>query len=161
MDIRIRPVASNDIKPVVYLSLLAWLPVFKSLESVLGPTIYNFIWPDWKASQREAIEKVCNDGDETIVWVAELNGSIVGFIAYKLHTKDNTGEVWFLAVHPEHQNRGIATELNTFALARMKEAGMAMAKVETGGDSGHAPARTSYEKAGYTGLPLVRYFKAL
>jgi len=43
----------------------------------------------------------------------------------------------------------------------MKAAGMKMAVAETGGDAGHAPARQAYEKAGYTGLPLVRYFKDL
>jgi ribosomal protein S18 acetylase RimI-like enzyme len=64
-------------------------------------------------------------------------------------------------VHPECQNRGIGTELNRFALEKMKEGGMKMAKVETGGDPSHAPARACYEKAGYTALPLVRYFKDL
>jgi hypothetical protein len=43
----------------------------------------------------------------------------------------------------------------------MREAGMKLAVVGTGGDPGHAPARRSYEKAGYTGLPLVRYYKDL
>lgn len=75
--------------------------------------------------------------------------------------KDKTGEVELLAVHPDHQNRGIGTELNTFALAKMKESGMNLAVVSTGGDPGHAPARASYEKAGYTALPLVRYYKNL
>jgi hypothetical protein len=43
----------------------------------------------------------------------------------------------------------------------MKAAGVKMAVAETGGEDGHAPARRAYEKAGYTGLPLVRYFKDL
>jgi hypothetical protein len=30
-----------------------------------------------------------------------------------------------------------------------------------GRDPGHGPARRVYEKAGYTGFPVVRYFKAL
>jgi ribosomal protein S18 acetylase RimI-like enzyme len=71
------------------------------------------------------------------------------------------GEVQLLAVHPAHQNRGLGTQLNTFALDRMAESGMKLAEVGTGGDPGHAPARRSYEKAGYTALPLVRYYKAL
>ena len=36
---------------------------------------------------------------------------------------------------------------------------MKLATVDTGGDGIHAPARRSYEKAGYTALPLVRYYK--
>ncbi|PVC90671.1 GNAT family acetyltransferase [Streptomyces sp. CS090A] len=43
----------------------------------------------------------------------------------------------------------------------MKEAGVTLASIWTGGDPGHAPARRTYEKAGYTALPLVRYYKAL
>lgn len=43
----------------------------------------------------------------------------------------------------------------------MKARGATLTVVGAGGEEGHAPARRSYEKAGYTGLPLVRYYKAL
>ena len=161
MNLHIRPVHNNDVDDLVRLSLLAWAPVFSSFKRILGPEIYAIIYPDWRTSQSEAIETVCKDGEKTIVWVAELDGLVVGFLAYELHVKDKTGEVILLAVHPEYQNRGIGTELNNFALEKMKESGMTLAKVETGGDPSHAPARRSYEKAGYTALPLVRYFKDL
>jgi ribosomal protein S18 acetylase RimI-like enzyme len=90
-----------------------------------------------------------------------VDAAAVGFVAYKLNESSKEGEVIMLAVHPDHQNRGIGTELNRFALERLSEAGMILAAVGTGGDPGHAPARRSYEKAGYTPLPLVRYYKKL
>ena len=161
MNFKLRPVRNRDVEDIVRLSLLAWVPVFISFERILGSKIYPFIWPDWESSQREAIERVCKDGDKTHVWVAEFSGIVVGFLAYELDVEKKIGEVQLLAVHPEYQNRGIGTELNKFALRKMKESGMRMAKVETGGDSSHAPARKSYQKAGYTALPLVRYFKDL
>lgn len=161
MNLHIRPVRNNDVEDLVRLSLLAWAPVFSSFEQVLGHDIYTLIWPDWRTSQRDGIEMVCRDGEKTTVWVAELDGMVVGFLAYELNVHDKTGEVQLLAVHPEYQNLGIGTELNIFALKKMKESGMKMARVETGGDPSHAPARRSYEKAGYTALPLVRYFKDL
>ncbi len=161
MNLRIRPVCDSDVEDLVRLSLLAWVPVFASFEQLLGPNIYTLIWPDWRTSQRAAIETVCKGSEKTTVLVAELDGRVVGFLAYELNTKDKTGEVQLLAVHPEYQHLGIGTELNKFALERMKESGMKMAKVDTGGDPSHAPARRSYEKAGYTALPLVRYFKNL
>jgi ribosomal protein S18 acetylase RimI-like enzyme len=160
VDLQIRLVCDDDVEALVELSLLAWVPVFDSFERILGPRIYRSIWPDWRAGQREAIETICRDGEKT-VWVAEVDGAAVGFVAYELNAQDRTGEVLLLAVHPDYQNLGIGTELNNHALARMAECGMAMAKVETGGDPAHAPARRSYEKAGYTGLPLVRYFQDL
>lgn len=161
MELHIRPVRDDDIEDVVQLALLAWAPVFRSFEQVLGRNIYLLIWPDWQTSQREAIETVCKDGDKTIVWVANVDGTLAGFLAYQLDIKEKVGEVQFLAVHPEYHNRGIGTALNTFALQKMADSGMVMAKVDTGGDPSHAPARRSYEKAGYTPLPLVRYFKDL
>jgi len=161
MNLHIRPVRNTDVEVLVRLSLLAWAPVFSSFEQVLGHNIYTLIWPDWRTSQRDGIETVCKDDEKTFVWVAELDGMVVGFLAYELNIQDKTGEVQLLAVHPEYQNLGIGTELNTFALKKMKESGMKMARVETGGDPSHAPARRSYEKAGYTGLPLVRYYKDL
>ena len=95
------------------------------------------------------------------VYVAQVGETVAGFVAYAVNDEDYTGEVELLAVHPAYQNRGIGTQLNTFALDRLKESGARLAVVGTGGDPGHAPARRSYEKAGYTALPLVRYYKAL
>jgi ribosomal protein S18 acetylase RimI-like enzyme len=161
MNLSIRPVCHNDVEDLVQLSLLAWVPIFDSFERILGQNIYPLIWPDWRISQRAGIETVCQDGEKTRVLVAELEGMVVGFLAYELNIKDKIGEVQLLAVHPEYQNLGIGTELNNFALNEMRASGMKMARVETGGDPSHAPARRSYEKAGYTGLPLVRYFKDL
>ena len=161
MSLCIRPVCDDDVDALVRLSLLAWIPVFGSFKQILGPEIYAIIYPDWRTSQREAVETVCRDGEKTVIYVAELDGTVVGFLAYELQIKDKTGEVQLLAVHPEFQNLGIGTELNAFALKKMKASGMKMAVVGTGGDPSHAPARRSYEKAGYTALPLVRYYKDL
>jgi len=155
----IRPFADSDIEQIVELSLLAWEPAFVSMEKVLGPRIFPLIWPDWRKSQAEGVEGACRATDKYHTLVAELDGRVVGFIAYEL--KGETGEVVLLAVHPESQRRGIATQLNAAALDAMKAAGMKMAVAETGGEEGHAAARKAYEKVGYTGLPLVRYFKDL
>ena len=66
-----------------------------------------------------------------------------------------------IAVDPSYQRRGIAAALTDFALRWMKDAGMTVAMVETGGDVGHAPARRTYEKAGFGLLPISGYFKKL
>jgi ribosomal protein S18 acetylase RimI-like enzyme len=156
---RIRPFIESDVTQIVELSLLAWEPVFESFEKVLGRRIFPILYPDWRKGQREGVEGACRATDKYHTLVAEIDGRVVGFIAYEL--KGETGEVVLLAVHPEFQRRGVATQLNVAAFDAMKSAGMKMAVAETGGDEGHAPARRAYEKVGYTGLPLVRYFKDL
>ena len=159
MNLQIRPLNNSDIDDLVELSLLAWVPVFTAWEQILGPKLYPIaIYPDWRKSQKDVVEKGCSNENFT-TWVAEQGGKVVGFVAYELNDNNKIGEVQLLAVHPEYQNHGIGTELNNFALEKLKEAGMKLAVVGTGGDEGHAPARKSYEKAGYTALPLVRYYK--
>ena len=161
MSVQIRPASESDMEDLVRLSLLAWAPVFASFRQVLGPAIYPIIYPDWRQQQRAVVEKICGPGGSAIVLIAEVDGNVAGFIAYTMNIEDKTGEVELLAVHPDYQNRGIGTELNKVVLERMKESGLDLAVVGTGGDPGHAPARRSYEKAGYTAFPQVRYFKDL
>jgi ribosomal protein S18 acetylase RimI-like enzyme len=157
----IRPVRDEDVEALVQLTLAAFVPVFRSFEQMLGPEIYRMIWPDWRAGQQKAVETFCRDREHYSVWVAEAGGEPVGFTACVVDPKDRTGEVQFLAVDPAHQNCGVGTALNRFALERMRESGVRLARVETGDDASHAPARRSYEKAGYVPMPLVRYFKNL
>ena len=146
---------------MVDLSLRAWAPVYASLEQVLGSDILGRQHPDWREDQRRVVEEVCAT-KKGRVWVAEVNGAAVGFVAIELHHPEpSMGETSILAVDPDYQGGGIGTALTEFALDRLKDAGMTVAMVETGGDPGHAPARHTYEKAGYHLLPIARYFKNL
>ena len=65
------------------------------------------------------------------------------------------------AVDPDHQREGLGAALTELATDWLRRSGMRVAMVETGGDAGHAAARRVYARAGYTPLPVVRYFKAL
>ena len=160
MNYQIRTFATQDLDEIVELSLLAWEPIFVSFRSILGPQIYPILYPNWRKSQQEGVESLCQD-EKMNVWVAEAAEKVVGFVAYELNHENKTGEVMLLAVHPDYQNDGIGTALNLQVLKAMKAAGMKLAVVGTGGEDSHAPARRSYEKAGYTPLPLVRYYKDL
>jgi ribosomal protein S18 acetylase RimI-like enzyme len=158
---QIRPFDDRDAEAVVDLSLRAWAPVFASLERVLGSEIFGRLHPDWREDQRRAVEDICA-AKEGRVWVAEVGASAVGFVAVELHHPERSmGEISMLAVDPNYQGGGMGTALTEFALDRLKEAGMRVAMVETGGDPGHAAARRTYEKAGYVLLPIARYFKNL
>jgi hypothetical protein len=47
------------------------------------------------------------------------------------------------------------------AVGEISKLGIPLAEIGTGGGPGHAAARRVYEKAGFTALPLVGYYKAL
>ena len=66
-----------------------------------------------------------------------------------------------IAVDPSAQRRGVGQTLTDHALAQFRAAGCDLAVIATGGDGGHAPARALYESAGFTPLPLVRYYRQL
>jgi ribosomal protein S18 acetylase RimI-like enzyme len=160
MDTRIRDYGPLDEQPVVELALRAWAPVFSSLEHALGREIFVRLLGEWRQYQDKAVRDTLAD-DTTRVWVAEAAQEVVAFVAAKLHPERHIGEIWMLAVDPEEQGRGIGTALTEVATGWLRDAGMTVAMVETGGDPGHAPARRVYEKANYTVLPVARYFKAL
>lgn len=157
---RILPYQSDHRDAVVRLSLRAWEPVFDSLRRVMVAEVYDAFFPDWRVTQRKAVEEACAS-DEMHVWVAVEGDAVAGFVALRYHQEDRLGEVYMIAVDPDYQRRGIARALMEFAQQQMKEAGMSVAMVETGGDPGHAPARATYENLGFDLLPVARYFKKL
>lgn len=145
---------------VVDLSLRAWAPVFVSLEQVFEPALYQEWYPNgWRPEQQKSVEETCGAPDAN-AWVALESGRVAGFVVVKLHTA-TYGEIYMIAVDPDLQRRGIAMKLTKFALDWMKEKGVTIAMVETGGDPGHGPARATYEKAGFGLFPVARYFKKL
>lgn len=161
MEIRIEPYEAHQLDAVIRLSLRAWTPVFDSIQNAMDADVYRAFYPDnWRVSQQKAVEGVCA-ADDTNVWVAIAAGSTVGFVAVKLHSESSMGEVYMVAVDPDFQGQGIGRTLMQFALDWMKDAGMSVAMVETGGDPGHAPARRTYEKLGFGLFPVARYFKKL
>lgn len=159
MDISIRTYAPEDREAVVGLALRAWEPVHASMEKVLGAEIYALVVGDWRRTQTRDVQADL-DTEDIRVWVA-VTDRVAGFATVKLDHQESTGELHMLAVDPDQQERGVGSALIRFAEEYMRAEGMRAAQVSTGGDPGHAPARAAYESAGYTGLPVVNYFKAL
>jgi ribosomal protein S18 acetylase RimI-like enzyme len=161
VDPSIREYRADDHDAVVELALRAWAPVFASLRAVVGDEIDGLLHgADWRSYQRRSVEETLAN-DAMRIWVADDDGAVVAFVAVTLHVDDAMGQIWMLAVDPDAQARGHGTSLTNTATDWMREAGMSLATIGTGGDPGHAPARRAYEKAGYTALPSVQYYKAL
>ena len=171
----IRALRAADVDAVVEFSVRAWRPVFESFLEVMGPDIFRRIYPHWQAGQAEAVRETCLD-EAHRTWIAEAPGAPeapeaprqaapggrpVGFAVVAVHDDPRRGEIDMVAVDPEYQNQGVGLALVAFAVDRMTELGLPLAEIGTGGDPGHAPARHVYEKAGFTPVPLVRYYKAL
>lgn len=160
-EIEIREFSKGDLEAVVEFSLRAWAPVFASVRRVLGDEIFLRLHPDWRTDQEAAVRSSCTS-DERDVFVAVAGGRPVGFVAVALNAyHERMGVIDIIGVDPDYQRRGISSRLTQFATEHMRSRGMDIAVIETGGDPGHAPARAAYEIAGFTLLPIARYFRLL
>ncbi len=156
----IRNYQPKDKSFLLDITMRAWEPVFREYELSISPDIYEIFVPDWQAEQTRSLNTIC-DSPDIEVFVAEDQGSILGFSSISLHPDDYLGQIYMLGVDPEYQSRGIGQMLMNESIARIKNHGFKLVMVETGGDPGHEPARRIYEKMGFELTPVARYLKRI
>lgn len=159
---RIRPFEPDDLSRLHEIRVAAFRPVFESFRSIVGDTIAPIAIAQDERDQAEHLDSICKPGADQEMHVVELDDEIVAFCALSLNRKAGIGEIGLNAVDPARQGKGIGTWMYAAMLDRLKQAGMTVATVGTGGDPSHAPARRAYEKAGFGPfIPSVYYYRAL
>jgi ribosomal protein S18 acetylase RimI-like enzyme len=123
---------------------------------VVGSRLFELLFTDdWRAYQEKDVRRACGTYH---VSVADADRTVAGFVAVDLPEGEPHGEIYMIAVSPDHQGEGVGRRLTEWAVQQMRDAGRKLAIVNTGGDAGHAPARAVYEKAGFVSLPAEQYF---
>ena len=159
--VRIVPYDSARRDEVLAVTLAAWTPVFDKTMSEVPRFVYDAFYPKgWQARQSADVSDLLASEPQNI-WLAIAETEVAGFVGIRLHPKDRMGEIYILAVSPERQRQGIGLMLMEHAEAVTRTAGMTMMMVETIGDTGHEPARRTYEASHYVPWPVARYFKNL
>jgi GNAT superfamily N-acetyltransferase len=148
--LKIRPVRAEDAARLEEIRREAFAPVFASFRSILGDEIYAAAQAREDEAQEDILSSMLTAGSRWEVYVAEVADDIVGFVSVQLNRDTNVGEIGLNAVDPPHAGKGVGAEMYNFSINRMKEAGMKVATVATGGDPSHAPARRAYRKAGFS-----------
>lgn len=116
---------------------------------------------DWREHQSREVREALASAS-TQVWVAEADATLVGFAGARVVDLERLiGEVYIVGVDPGAQHPGVGTTLTEHAGQWLREQGMRVAFISTGGDSGHLPARRLYERLGYRLFPSAQYFKVL
>ena len=162
MPLTIRLTRPEDHETLLALASRAWAPVFASVNDVLGADLALLLHgQDWRTHHAGEIRQVL--GSESMeTWVADLDGRQVGFVTARVaDPARRIGEIHILGVDPVAQRHGVGTSLIRHAERWLHEQGMAVASVGTGGDLGHAPARSLYESLGYRLFPSAQYYKVL
>lgn len=127
----------------------AFAPIFESFRALLGDEIYDLAQRRSDEAQEGLLSSLMTPDPSKSLYVALFAGKIVGFVAVLLDHETLLGEIGLNAVDPTRAGRGIGAAMYEFALGLMKQAGMKVATVSTGGDPSHTPARRAYEKAGF------------
>ena len=167
-EIVVRPLEPSDVEAVVEIALAAWAPIYAYYRRAMGDELFLTAHPDWRQEKARQVRDGCAPAGYAIAAVAEVRPSdgqparVVGFVTAYVRASLGIGEIGNNAVHPDWQGQGIAPRLYRYAFDRLRERGMRYAKVVTGGDPSHAPARRAYQKAGFEiVLPHVEYYREL
>jgi GNAT superfamily N-acetyltransferase len=161
-DLHCRPARTEDAARLQAIRRAAFAPIFASFRSILGAEVYELAQRRDDEAQEGLLTSLLAPDSGWEVYVAVAGGDVVGFVTLQLNLEKLVGEIGLNAVDPARSGEGIGTALYELALARMRQAGMKVATVGTGGDSSHAPARRAYRKAGFDlEIPSVWMYRKL
>jgi len=127
----------------------------QNIEQLFGPIGGT----DWRFRKARHIDWDAQaNADGILVW--EEEGEVVGFIATRVDSQTKIGGIPDMAVHPEHQGRGIGKALMQAALDYLKAAGMEYVRIETLEQNQVAAA--FYRKVGFVEVARqIHYVKKL
>ena len=147
---KFRPARGDDEPRLQSILQAAFAPVFASFRSILGDEIYELAQRREDEAQAGHLSSLIAGTPNWELYVAQQGDEIVGFVAIQRDTETGVGEIGLNAVDPIRAGFGIGTAMYEFAIERLRQDGMKVAVVGTGGDPSHAPARRAYQKAGFT-----------
>lgn len=148
-DLHFRRSRPEDAARLESIRCAAFAPVFASFRAILGDEIYDLAQRREDEAQEVLLASLLAPESNWELYVAQSGEELVGFVSVRLDSQTQVGEVGLNAVDPARAGHGIGSAMYAFALERMKQAGMKVATVATGGDPSHAPARRAYRKVGF------------
>ena len=158
----IRPAQPDDLPRMQQIAVHAWQPIYQGFRERMGEDLFSRVyaepWADCKARE------IADHFQQRPEWclVAELAGQVVGFLTFVLDADSGVAEIGNNAVDPDWQGQGVGSALYHHVLALFRETGMVWAKVHTGLDEAHQPARTAYQRIGFElMMPHGEYYRKL
>ena len=144
----IRSYQSADLPVIMDIANRAWRGIYRMFREAYGEALFGVIVPDVETVKGEQIRTHCAAHPDQIL-ICEESGAIVGFVTFHLDAERGIGTIGNNAVDPACGLKGIGQQMYAAVFARFRAEGMRFAKVTTGLDEAHAPARRAYERAGF------------
>lgn len=154
----IRPFADHDLPNVIDLTIETFRPFYEGyVHSLLGDEIFRLQHGNREQDYRDDIPTLDNAALGRFVAVCESDGTIAGFVSWRLKDTPNHGQIYLLAVAASQRRKTVGFRLCTYAIERMRLAGVEVVEIGTGDDAFHAAARALYEGLGFTKIPIAGY----
>lgn len=124
----IRPFRAGDLARVQSITVASFegVSIDRNIETRFGEVAGK----DWKQRKARDVTTDCEVQPEG-VFVAEVDGEVVGYVTTRLDRFTGIGRIPNLAVDDAQRGQGLGTRLIEHAIQWMREQGMSMAKIET------------------------------
>jgi GNAT superfamily N-acetyltransferase len=139
----------HDLPKMQQIREAAFAPVFASFRAILGDEIYELAQKKEDEAQADLLCFYLRADAGWELYIAVKGNQTIGFIALKPDPQTSVGEIGLNAVDPIWAGQGVGLAMYEFAVERLRDRGMKVAVVSTGGDASHEPARRAYRKAGF------------
>lgn len=139
----VRPSRLEDLQRIHEIAVGGWTPIFNRYRMIVGDRMWNDMWGGWEQNWFPPTPDRHNDR----AIVTEVDGQVAGFATWWF-PGERFAEVGGNAVDPAYQGLGIGSKQIQWVVSMFRERGYTCAKVHTGMDPAHGPARAEYRKAG-------------
>jgi ribosomal protein S18 acetylase RimI-like enzyme len=159
---RIRPFADSDLPTLIELTIETFRPFYEDyVHPLLGDDVFRHQHGHWEQDYREEVPTLHDPSSGRHVAVAEVDGSLAGYVAWRPDARPRSGQISLLAVSPAYRRASVGRALCEHALAAMKADGIEVVGIGTGDDAFHAGARALYESLGFTKIPIAGYLRKI
>lgn len=158
-DLIIIPMKEEHTDKVLEIAYASWEAIHAAYKDCLGEELYYLVKHDWKKVFKESLLKSFKAAD---FYVAILNGEIHGFCSLRYEKDGKLGIFGYNGVSLSSRGLRIASRMYGFLKGELLKKGCQYARVHTGLDDGHAPARRAYERTGFAHpVPMITYYMPL
>jgi len=162
MCVNIRTMVESDLPALIELTIETFRPFYEGyVHDLMGDELFEHQHGDWEQDYRDDVPTLHDPSAGHHVVVCVADGTIVGYVSWKVGSKPRHGEIYILAVTPDWRGRRVGRQLCDHAIAAMKESGVDVVGIGTGDDSFHSAARGLYESLGFTKIPIAGYLKRI
>ena len=158
----IRPFAVSDLPTIIDLTIETFRPFYEGyVRPLLGEEIFAHQHGAWEQDYRDDVPTLDDPNVGRYVAVGEINGTVAGFVSWRVEGRPHHGQIYLLAVDASYRRQRLGHQLCNHAVEQMKQAGVEVVGIGTGDDAFHAAARALYEDLGFTKIPIAGYLKKI